>query len=1181
MKKLFFILLLCIPIFLIGAEHDIITTDASDIYFTGTWNAPAGEYINHFHSEQSTGQVDLVTQSTGGSEKTVILCFRSDVWFVGNWTAPGGVYIIGYSTDNSGGYLTLNAELSNGDQQMIMFTNCGQIYFGTYENSGEWHKGFTSSSSGGWLSLTAITESANQPPNTPSTPSGPTAGEAGISYSYSTSTTDPDGDQVKYTFDWGDGDSTVTGFYASGATANASHTWASAGTYNVKVKATDSNGSTSSWSSSLPVNISPANQPPNTPSTPSGPTVGEAGISYGYSTSTTDPDGDQVKYTFDWGDGDSTVTGFYASGATANASHTWASAGTYNVRVKATDSNGSTSSWSSSLPVNISLANQPPNTPSTPSGATNGNTSIFYQFSTVSTDPEGNDIYYIFDWNDGNQTQTGLLQSGDSCIFAHSWTTPNSYSIKVKAVDEFGAESDWSSTVNIMISEISFSSDWDCYTNSEYSSGSAMEWDALWVATTGGIVRWNISDSTNIKYTTVNGLSDNAVKDIFVDNDGNKWFGTKEGVTMYDGSDWITYNTSNSGLPDNIVYAITQDNDGNYWFGTGNGCAKFDGTTWTAHINLGGVTNVAVRGIAVDTLNHIWTANNPHNFGDPGGVSMYDGSAWTNWDLDGTTWQDNYLLSLATDGKNRVWAGTWLKWVYMYDGSTWTHYDDINSGLLGQQVEAINVESDTIIWFANHRGSSATNDNSGITKYDGLTWTNYTPNNSGLNNKMVFSITIDTLNNHYYFGLVSGGVDGFDGVSAWNNYKRSNELHCNYITCIDISSDNIKYFGTSYYGIAVLNNGTWSNYWSGNSGLGDDYVNCLHIDSGDTLWVGTQYSGFYKFNGSTWTNYDTTNSGLLGNIILSLDKSSDNVLWIGTSGWDGPYGQNGALCRYDGSSWTNYCLENSGIIDDDGFVVKVDKGDTVWIGTEEGISKFYNGSWTNYTTANGLVNDHILSIAIDSLNNKWFGTNGGISKFNGTSWTNWTTSEGLPSNIITGMSVDDSGMVWISTSNGAAVYNGCEWIAYSQADSLVDNDLTSIATDKNNHVWFGSNDSGIGKFSGITLAFVEEDRNTYSAKDKIFSISLNPFHERTVIKINGFDINRDTDNNSKMKLKIYNINGRLVRDFSTQLANNKRLPFEITWDGTDSNGRRIPTGQYFACFEYGNFKQTAKLILIK
>ncbi len=101
--------------------------------------------------------------------------------------------------------------------------------------------------------------------------------------------------------------------------------------------------------------VSVPNSPPNTPATPSGRTLGIVSRSYTYLTSTTDPNGDNVKYTFDWGDGTTTTTGFVTSGSTGYASHSWGSAGTYYVRAYATDSNYASSGWSGSLTVTIGV----------------------------------------------------------------------------------------------------------------------------------------------------------------------------------------------------------------------------------------------------------------------------------------------------------------------------------------------------------------------------------------------------------------------------------------------------------------------------------------------------------------------------------------------------------------------------------------------------------------------------------------------------------------------------------------------------------------------------------------------------------------------------------------------------------------------------------------------------------
>jgi len=93
---------------------------------------------------------------------------------------------------------------------------------------------------------------------------------------------------------------------------------------------------------------------PETPNTPDGPTSGNAGIEYSYSTNTTDPDGGDLFYWFDWGDGtNSGWIGPYSSGAIAEASHKWEEEGDYEVKVKAKDRGDHVTDWSGILPVHM------------------------------------------------------------------------------------------------------------------------------------------------------------------------------------------------------------------------------------------------------------------------------------------------------------------------------------------------------------------------------------------------------------------------------------------------------------------------------------------------------------------------------------------------------------------------------------------------------------------------------------------------------------------------------------------------------------------------------------------------------------------------------------------------------------------------------------------------------------
>ncbi|VVB59527.1 Concanavalin A-like lectin/glucanases superfamily protein [uncultured archaeon] len=91
---------------------------------------------------------------------------------------------------------------------------------------------------------------------------------------------------------------------------------------------------------------------PETPGVPSGQAHGKFWVDYTYATSTVDPEGDQVYYLWDWGDGTQNEwLGPYNSGTTISTTHWWAATGSYNIKVKAKDINGHESSWSNPLPI--------------------------------------------------------------------------------------------------------------------------------------------------------------------------------------------------------------------------------------------------------------------------------------------------------------------------------------------------------------------------------------------------------------------------------------------------------------------------------------------------------------------------------------------------------------------------------------------------------------------------------------------------------------------------------------------------------------------------------------------------------------------------------------------------------------------------------------------------------------
>jgi hypothetical protein len=93
-----------------------------------------------------------------------------------------------------------------------------------------------------------------------------------------------------------------------------------------------------------------------------------------------------------------------------------------------------------------------PKIPETPSGPTLGEVDMECLFATSTTDPEEDNIFYLFDWGDGTDSDwIGQYGSGDTCEIPNTWDQPGAYCIKAKAKDVHGYESDWSDSLYVTI----------------------------------------------------------------------------------------------------------------------------------------------------------------------------------------------------------------------------------------------------------------------------------------------------------------------------------------------------------------------------------------------------------------------------------------------------------------------------------------------------------------------------------------------------------------------------------------------------------------------------------------------------------------------------------------------------------------------------------------------------------
>jgi hypothetical protein len=280
------------------------------------------------------------------------------------------------------------------------------------------------------------------PPNI----TGPTHGDPGVIYDYTFVTNDPEGDDIWIQINWGDGQiSDWLGHYASGQAVVKSHKWNERGKYSITAKSKDF-WHFSRSSDSYVVRI--GNFPPDPP-TINGPKSGEPGIQYTYTFKAIDYEGNNVSYYVEWGDGThNDWFGPYPTGVETTASHAWNSKGDYNIRAKAKDNLSLESDWSDLYPVRI--GDEPP-AKLTITGPSSGKTGIEYNFTFVTTDPEGDNVYYEIKWGDGKEEVTDYYKSGKTVTRSHTWEKKGTYIIQARAGDIFDKKSQWESMTIVII----------------------------------------------------------------------------------------------------------------------------------------------------------------------------------------------------------------------------------------------------------------------------------------------------------------------------------------------------------------------------------------------------------------------------------------------------------------------------------------------------------------------------------------------------------------------------------------------------------------------------------------------------------------------------------------------------------------------------------------------------------
>jgi hypothetical protein len=282
--------------------------------------------------------------------------------------------------------------------------------------------------------------------------------------------------------------------------------------------------------------------------------------------------------------------------------------------------------------------------------------------------------------------------------------------------------------------------------------------DEMVLTTEHGVAFWSPPAATDLPdrwtlFTSENSpLAHNSVRAVVRDQAGRLWFGTEQGLSSYDGSEWQTYRAGDLGLPEDTVYALAVGSDGRLWAGTETGAAVLDGQTWTPlTAGTSGLAGDRVLALAVESRSggdRVW-------FGTDAGVSRLDTATgeWTSFPRDfDPAWGG--VPELMFDSSGRLWAGTAGGGLGLWDGEAWTFYRTGNSDIPFNTVNVVAEVRPGVLWVGVARPAEVGGE---LAEFDGQKWKVH-DSWSGFSGAEPMTMAQDA-EGRWWIGTRSAGVD--------------------------------------------------------------------------------------------------------------------------------------------------------------------------------------------------------------------------------------------------------------------------------------------------------------------------------------------------------------------------------------------------------------------------------------
>ncbi len=561
------------------------------------------------------------------------------------------------------------------------------------------------------------------------------------------------------------------------------------------------------------------------------------------------------------------------------------------------------------------------------------------------------------------------------------------------------------------------------------------------------------------------------------------------------------------GLAQSQVRCIEQDHIGYLWIGTLGGVSRFNGRTFKNFSRRDGLLSNQINSICElgDSL---------MVFGSIGGITLFNGNTFTpiRFPVSFESAQINALLPqndallIATENGLLRWRDS-LEVIYGPSLQSAMHIKRLVPLENGQLAI---VTRNELLRVAHPGGQPDTlvhRDQIGTIVMDGCR----------------------DLDSGWLLATVGKGLIHItdEGIRS---YSVSDGLISENITGITADRENKQFWMRSRDGFskARQKNKRWEfDSIDERSGLDVTDVRSLFIDRECNIWLGTYGGGLRKFIHSGVTHFSSQN-GLSGDIVMTILQDHQGAFWFGTY-------DNGITRTLEKGGFEHYGMRD-GLKSTRVWSSTADLNGGVWFGTSGGLSRFADGRFETFTTADGLPHNQVLSLMAEEntlvigtarglatldlgsntieqiaatkdlriraivkggAHEYWMATSTGVAHLIYDRLTVFNEKSGLPDNSVYCLQKAPNGDLWAGTESGLGLINAHHGTvqAHFIEGGFGANHINFIAFDNEARCWLGTNDGlyigglepqeweRFGKHHGIT--FLETNQNAIHLRDSV------------------------------------------------------------------------------------------------